>query len=88
MDQARHLLISNLAKHARPARDRLAMTLVAASNLTGLSVLKLIAVEAGESKVDLTLDELTSLALFLGLTARGEPRVFKLLGLDRPTSPG
>lgn len=73
MDQARHVLMINLARHAEPARRQLAMTLEAVSQLTGVPLAKLVSVERGDA-VDLSLDELTGLALFLGLTARGDPQ--------------
>jgi hypothetical protein len=74
MDQARSVLMGNLAQSAKSARGRLAFSLEAVSRLTGLPLVSLMAVEHGEHDVDLDLNELVSLALFLGLTARGIPR--------------
>jgi hypothetical protein len=74
LDQARNVLVVNLAKNATAARDRMAMSLEAVSKLTGLPLLSLRAVEDGHSEVDLSLNQLMSLALFLGLSAKGTPR--------------
>ena len=74
MDQARRLLMSNLARHAGHARQRLALPVEAVSRLTGLPIAQVVAVEHGGDEVVLGLDDLTSLALFLGLTVRGIPR--------------
>lgn len=74
MDQARTALMGNLARNAKTARGRLALSLEAVSTLTHLPLVSLIAVERGDSEVDLSADELTALALFLGLTASGVPR--------------
>lgn len=73
MDQARHILLGNLALHAEPARRRMAISMEAVSHLVDLPLDKLVAVERG-NEVDLTLDELTRLSLFLGLNLRGELR--------------
>jgi hypothetical protein len=71
VEQARTALIGNLAQNAKTARGRQALSLEAVSTLTRLPLANLTAVEHGEREVDLTLDQLISLALFLGLTANG-----------------
>ncbi len=73
MDQTKHLLSSNLHLHAQLARERLALTQAAVSKLTTLPLEGIVAVEIGVN-AHLTLDELISLAIFLGLTEIGEPR--------------
>lgn len=73
MDQALQILIGNLTSHAESARRRMAMTLEVVSHLTDLPLAEIAAVERGD-KVYLDLDELSHLALFLGLTACGEMR--------------
>jgi hypothetical protein len=73
MDLARHVLMRNLAHQAEPARRRMALTLDAVSYLTGVPLPTLIAVEQGDD-AGLSLDELTNLAIFFGLTAIGNPR--------------
>lgn len=73
MDTARHMLMSNLACHSEKARGRMAMTLEAVSYLTSVPLTALMAIERAE-EVDIDLDDLVKLALFLGLTSVGNPR--------------
>lgn len=79
MERARRLLISNLARNAGVARQRMALSAEAVSRLTGIAIAQISAVECGDGAIELSLDDLTSLALFLGLTVRGEIRI-KTLG--------
>lgn len=74
MDQARSALIGNIARYAGLARERMALNLESVSRLTGLAEEILTAIDQGDENIDLSLDELTGLALFLGLTASGVPR--------------
>ena len=72
-DEQRYDLLSNLATHAGPARGRLRLSLDNAARLARLSPEVIAAIENG-SGCTTSLDALTHLALFLGLTELGVPR--------------
>ena len=80
MELARQVVLSNLFRHAKPARQRMALSLEDFSRLADVPVAELEALESGDSNVHLGLDELVALALCLGLTARGEVRSKPIAG--------
>ena len=73
IEEQRQATLSNLARHAGPARGRLCLSLTDAARLVGFTPEILGEIE-NDCGCVLSLAALTRLALFLGLTEVGEPR--------------
>lgn len=74
MDMLRQTITTNLAEHAAPARERMALTLEAVEKLTGISKDIVSSIERNGGYVSISVDELQRLAEFLGLDSSGCPR--------------